>query len=174
MMRRRWTTVVVSLTLALAASGCGSGSGDGAGGVASASTLTGVSASASASPTLAPAERSPIDGAYTMTLTRHDVLAAGLHASTASHVVGVWDVTFSFGYAQQFVHLGGVGGITQDGYQGGYSVAGDRLTLTDHPTLAFRWRLARKQLTLTLVDQAPVDPVDALIWTAHPWERTSR
>ena len=167
MMRDRRAIVVASLALVLAA-GCGGGADDGAtdGGNGSRPPTP-----ASASPTSAPAERSPIDGEYTMTLTRRDVLAAGFRGGIASGIAGEWRVTFSLEYAQQFVSLGG---ITADGYQGDFSVDGDRLTMTDEPTLAFEWRLAGKQLTLTLVDPASADPVDALIWTAHPWRLTGR
>ena len=168
MMRFTRMTAVASLAFALAG-GCGAGADEGVAGGAGGSTTT--SARPSSSPTLAPAERSPIDGAYTMTLTRHDVLAAGLRASTADDIAGVWRVTFSFEYAQQFVNLGT---ITADGYQGGFSVDGDRLTMTDEPTLTFEWRLAGKELTLTLVEPASADPVDGLIWTAHPWKLTGR
>ncbi|MGZ5307530.1 MAG: hypothetical protein ACXWEG_12450 [Actinomycetota bacterium] len=167
-MRHGRMITVASLALVLAG-GCGGGTDGGAANGASASRATPTPASPS--PTLAPVERSPIDGAYAMTLTRHDVLAAGLRASTASDIAGVWRVTFDLEYAQQFVDLGG---ITADGYQGDFSVDGHRLILTDEPTLAFEWRFANKQLTLSLVDEASVDPVDALIWTAHPWRLTGR
>jgi hypothetical protein len=152
---------VTSLAFVLA-SGCGGGSDGGA-------TVPTPTRATSPSPTLAPAERSPIDGGYTMTLSRRDVVAAGFRGATVRSIAGVWRVTLSFEYAQQFVTLGG---ITADGYQGGFSVEGDRLTMTDDPTLAFQWRLAGNELRLTLVDPASADPVDALIWTAHPWRRT--
>lgn len=90
-MRRSRTAVLVSLALSLAA-GCG-GARDGAVGETTAST--GSPTPASASPTVAPAERSPIDGEYTMTLTRQDVLDAGLRGGTANQIAGVWRVNFS-------------------------------------------------------------------------------
>jgi len=156
---------VVMLTVGLA--GCGSDPG---GSATEGSASAAVSVSPSASPTLAPAERSPIDGQYTMTLTRGEVLDAGLPRSIAAEIAGVWRVTFSFEYAQQFVNVGGAGGVTADGYQGGFSVEGDRLTLTQAPPLVFDWRRVGKRLTLHLAGGADADPVDALIWTAHPWE----
>jgi len=127
----------------------------------------------SASPTVAPAERSAIDGEYRMTLTRQDVLAAGLPGSLAGQIAGAWRVTFSFEYAQQFVNVGGANGVTRDGYQGGFSVDGNELTLTQDPPLMFRWRLDGRRLTLHLEDPADADPVDALIWTTHRWMSTS-
>ena len=114
---------------------------------------------------------SPIDGEYTMTLTRQDVLDAGFRGGTANQIAGVWRVNFSLQWAQQFVNLGG-GSMIFDGYQGGFSVDGDLLTLTDQPTLAFTWKRAGKRLTLSLKDGSGADPVDALIWTLHPWELT--
>ena len=106
-----------------------------------------------------------------MTLTRQEVLDAGFRGGTASQIAGVWRVNFSLEWAQQFVNLGG-GSMIFDGYQGGFSVDGDRLTLTDEPTLAFTWKRAGKRLTLSLKDESAADPVDALIWTLHPWELT--
>jgi hypothetical protein len=132
------------------------------------SASTSTPTPASSTPTVAPAEHSPIDGEYTMTVTRSEVLDAGFRGGMASQIAGVWRVTFSLEYAQQFVNPGG-GSMTLDGYQGDFSVDGDRLTLTDEPSLAFTWKLVRKRLTLTLVDAASADPVDALIWTIHPW-----
>ena len=167
-MRRSRTAVLVSLALSLAA-GCG-GARDGAVGETTAST--GSPTPASASPTVAPAERSLIDGEYTMTLTRQDVLDAGFRGGTANQIAGVWRVNFSLEWAQQFVNLGG-GSMIFDGYQGGFSVDGDQLILTDQPTLAFTWKRAGKRLTLSLKDGSGADPVDALIWTLHPWELTS-
>jgi hypothetical protein len=158
------TTVIVALAAALATA-CGTDSGDTAEG-----TTSTASASVSESPTVAPAERSPIDGEYRMTLTKQDVLAAGLPRSLAGQVAGAWRVTFSFEYAQQFVNVGGANGVTSDGYQGGFSVEGNELTLTQDPPLTFRWRLDGKRLTLHLEDPGSADPVDALIWTIHPWE----
>ena len=169
MMRRGWTVALVSLILALAATGCGEAAGDETAGAPSPSSATPTPVSPT--PTVAPAERSPIDGEYTMTLTREEVLDAGFRGGMASQIVGVWRVTFSLGYAQQFVNLGG-GSMIFDGYQGAFSVDGDHLTLTDEPSLAFTWTRTGKRLTLTLVDEAAADPVDALIWTIHPWERT--
>ena len=106
-----------------------------------------------------------------MTLTRQDVLDAGFRGGTADQIAGVWRVNFSLEWAQQFVNLGG-GSMIFDGYQGGFSVDGDQLTLTDEPTLAFTWKRAGKRLTLSLKDESGADPVDALIWTLHPWELT--
>ena len=163
---RSMIIAVVMLTVGLAA-GCGSDPG---GSATEGSARATASVSPSASPTPAAAERSPIDGEYTMTLTRGDVQEAGLPRSIAGEIAGVWRVTFSFEYAQQFVNVGGAGGVTADGYQGGFSVEGDRLTLTQAPPLVFDWRRAGKRLTLHLADAADADPVDALIWTAHPWE----
>ena len=168
MMRCRRTIACSSLALVLAA-GCGGGTKDPAAGDVTDSTPS--PAAVSASPTVDPVERSPVDGEYTMTLTRQDVLRAGFRAGMANQIAGVWRVTFSLEFAQQFVNLGG-GGITVDGYQGGFAVEGDRLTLTDEPTLVFEWRLAGKQLTLRLVDEASAHPVDSLIWTSHAWEQT--
>lgn len=163
-------TIAIALVIAALAA-CGSNATDGhpAGG-ASPSTV----APSPPSSTPAPAVRSPIDGQYSMTLTRHDVLAAGLRRSLAGEVAGLWRVTFSLGYAQQFVNLGGATGITADGYQGGFSIEGDRLTLTDQAPLTFEWQLTGKRLKLDLVDAASADPVDGLIWTTHTWERTGR
>jgi hypothetical protein len=166
MMRSR-TAVLVLLALMLAA-GCGD-AGEGAAGETTAPTTPPTPASSS--PTVAPAERSPIDGEYTMTLTRQDVLDAGFRGGTASQIAGVWRVNFALEWAQQFVNLGG-GSMIFDGYQGGFSVDGDQLTLTDEPTLAFTWKRAGKRLTLRLKDESAADPVDALIWTLHPWELT--
>ena len=165
--RRHARTVAIAFVLAALLGACGSNRGEG--GLNPRSTPG--AATASSSPTPAPVERSPIDGQYTTTLTEHDVQAAGVPKSVADQIVGVWRVTFSFGYAQQFVNLGGATGITSDGYQGGFSVAGDRVTLTDQAPLTFEWRLTGKKLSLDLVDPASADPVDGLIWTAHPWER---
>jgi hypothetical protein len=162
-MHRNHSMMSIAMLIGGLAVGCGSDPG---GGVAEPS----ASATVSVSPTPAPAERSPIDGEYTMTLTRREVQEAGLPGSVAGEIAGVWRVTFSFGYAQQFVNVGGAGGVTADGYQGGFSVEGDRLTLTQAPPLVFDWRRVGKRLTLHLADAADTDPVDALIWTAHPWE----
>jgi hypothetical protein len=161
--------IAVACFAAALAAGCGADAGDGA--EASGSTEP---TPASVSPTLAPAEPTPIDGEYRMTLTRQDVLAAGLRGSTAGEIAGDWRVTFSLGYAQQFVNVGG-GSITADGYQGGFSVDGHRLTLTDQQApLVFEWHLAGKRLTLDPVDDPHADPVDDVIWTTHPWERIGR
>ncbi len=165
--RRPARTVAIAFVLAALAAACGSNRGEGGSNPRS----TAEAATASSSPTPAPVERSPIDGQYTTTLTKHDVQAAGVPKSVANQVVGVWRVTFSFGYAQQFVNLGGTTGITSDGYHGGFSVAGDRLTLTDQAPLTFKWRLTGRKLSLDLVDPASADPVDGLIWTAHSWDR---
>ena len=167
MMRCPRTVALVSLALVLAA-GCG-GAGDGAAGEPT--SLPTSPTPASSSPTAPPAERSPIDGEYTMTLTRQEVLNAGFRGGIASQIVGVWRVNFSLEWAQQFVNLGG-GSMIFDGYQGGFSVEGHQLTLTDEPTLAFTWKRAGKRLTLSLDDESAADPVDALIWTVHPWELT--
>ena len=168
MTRCRRTVALVALILVFAA-GCGGGAGDGAAGQASASTTSPTPASPS--PTVASAERSPIDGEYTMTLTRKEVLDAGFGGGVANQIVGVWRVNFSLEWAQQFVNLGG-GSMIFDGYQGGFAVDADRLTLTDEPTLAFTWKRSGKRLTLRLRDESAADPVDALIWTLHPWELT--
>lgn len=156
------TIAVVSLAVALAA--CAAGTEE--------STADGsekATSPASVSPTTVPPQRSPIDGEYRMTLTRRDVLAAGLPGSVAGEIAGVWRVTFSFEYAQQFVTLGGAN-ITSDGYQGEFSVDGDQLTLTQGPPLVFDWRLADRLLALRLAVDGTADPVDTLIWTSHPWE----
>jgi hypothetical protein len=161
--------IAVTCFVAALAAGCGADPRDGA--VASAASGSNEPTPTTVSPTLAPAERTPIDGQYTMTLTRQDVLAAGLRGSTAGEIAGDWRVTFSLGYAQQFVDVGG-GGITADGYQGGFTVDGHRLTLTDQQApLVFEWHLVGKRLTLDPVDNPNADPVDDVIWTAHPWER---
>jgi len=167
---RRPRTIALASLILVVAGGCGGGADDAATG--GTNTPTASPTTASPTPTVAPAERSPIDGEYTMTLTREEVLDAGFRAGMAGQIAGVWRVTFSLEYAQQFVNVGG-GSMIFDGYQGGFSVEGHELTLTDEPTLAFTWTRAGKRLTLTLVDEAATDPVDALIWTIHPWERTS-
>jgi hypothetical protein len=166
-MPRLRTVALVSLALVLAA-GCGE-AGDGAAGETTSPTASPTSGSPS--PTVVPAEQSPIDGEYTMTLTRQEVLNAGFRGGTASQIAGVWRVNFSLEWAQQFVNLGG-GSMIFDGYQGGFAVDGDQLTLTDEPTLAFTWKRVGKRLTLSLIDESATDPVDALIWTIHPWELT--
>jgi hypothetical protein len=163
-------TIAIALVIAALAAACGSNAADSHAGVGEASPSTIAPSSASSTPS--PAERSAIDGEYTMSLTQHDVLAAGLRRSIAGELAGLWRVTFSLGYVQQFVNLGGANGITSDGYQGGFSVEGDRLTLTDQAPLMFTWHLTGKRLTLDLVNAASADPVDRFIWTAHPWERT--
>jgi hypothetical protein len=154
---------IITAAIAILAAGCGSG-GDGAETADAATTPV-----ESASPTLAPAERSPIDGEYRMTLSRQDILKAGLKPSTVADLAGSWRVTFSFGYAQQFVNLGGSNGITADGYQGSFTV--DGTTLSGPPELRLRWRLDRNELILFPLDDRSADPVDVVVWTTHRWER---
>jgi hypothetical protein len=161
--------IALCYLLAALATGCSASPRNGADASAASGSIDPTSASAPASP--APVVRTPIDGQYVMTLTRQDVLAAGLRGSTPADIAGDWRVTFSFGYAQQFVNRGG-GGITTDGYQGGFTVDGKRLTLTDQQVpLVFEWHLAGKRLTLEVVDHSNVDPVDEVIWTTRSWRR---
>jgi hypothetical protein len=165
-MHRTYRMIAIAFLAAALGAGCGTDPG-----VTAAEGMTSsTSASLSDTPTVASAARSPIDGEYRMTLTRREVLAAGFPGSLAGEVAGAWRVTFSFEYAQQFVNVGGANGITSDGYQGGFSVDGNRLTLSQEPPLVFRWRLVGTRLILQLADPGDADPVDALIWTIHPWE----
>lgn len=161
------TMIALCYLVAALATGCSANPRDGADASAASGSIDPTSASASPAPVV----RTPIDGQYVMTLTRQDVLAAGLRGSTPADIAGDWRVTFSVGYAQQFVNMGG-GGITADGYQGGFTVDGKRLTLTDQQVpLVFEWHLVGKRLTLEVVDHSNVDPVDDVIWTTHSWRR---
>ena len=163
--------IALCCLVAALATGCSASPREGADASPASGSIDPTSASASPSASPAPFVRTPIDGQYVMTLTRQDVLAAGLRGSTPADIAGDWRVTFSLGYAQQFVNMSG-GGITADGYQGGFTVDGKRLTLTDQQVpLVLEWHLVGKRLTLEVVDHSNVDPVDDVIWTTHSWRR---
>ncbi len=159
-------TALLMMTLLAACAGSGADDASPPG----ATAIGGSGGSASPTPTIAPAVKSAIDGQYLMRLSRQDASSAGLRPGTASSIAGTWRLTLSFGYAQQFVNVGG-GGITVDGYIGGFSVTGHRLVLTDGSRLVFDWRLREGMLTLTPAEGSPKDLVDRVIWATHPWKR---
>lgn len=116
---------------------------------------------------------SPIDGGWSAHLSIGDGLHAGFGYGRARQLAGLRQLELARGVVRQIRP----GSFQTVPVNGTFQVDGPFLVVQDNgETLVFRWRLSGDALRLSLVDDsrsAHGAAVDRLIWTTHPWQRTS-